>query len=104
MRKSYLSWCPTSCAYTSSAPSAQPHGRVRISYAFGSGILWKLESLISNTFFDVALPQQGIRKVLDVKFHPEGLPQLVSSSNEVSAIYDSCFIYYSRIPCISYYC
>ncbi|CAD6245886.1 unnamed protein product [Miscanthus lutarioriparius] len=52
VRKSYLSWCPTSCAYTSSAPSAQPHGR------------------------------QGIRKVLDVKFHPEGLPQLVSSSNE----------------------
>jgi hypothetical protein len=55
-------------------------------------------------FFNVALPQQGIRKVLDVKFHPEGLPQLVSSSNEVSAIYDSCFIYYSRIPSISYYC
>ncbi|CAD6264864.1 unnamed protein product [Miscanthus lutarioriparius] len=52
VRKSYLSWCPTSCAYTSSAPSAQPHGR------------------------------QGIRKVLDVKFHPEGLPQLVSCSNE----------------------
>jgi len=52
VRKSYLSWCPTSCAYTSSAPSAQPHDR------------------------------QGVRKVLDVKFHPEGLPQLVSSSNE----------------------
>ncbi|XP_062191057.1 uncharacterized protein LOC133894889 [Phragmites australis] len=52
VRKSYLSWCPTSYAYTSSAPSAQPHDR------------------------------QGVRKVLDVKFHPEGLPQLVSSSNE----------------------
>ncbi|XP_062195409.1 uncharacterized protein LOC133898740 [Phragmites australis] len=52
VRKSYLSWSPTSCAYTSSAPSAQPHDR------------------------------QGVRKVLDVKFHPEGLPQLVSSSNE----------------------
>ncbi|KAG8048058.1 hypothetical protein GUJ93_ZPchr0008g12276 [Zizania palustris] len=52
VRQSYLSWCPTSCAYTSSAPSAQPHDR------------------------------QGVRKVLDVKFHPEGLPQLVSCSNE----------------------
>ncbi|GJN04129.1 hypothetical protein PR202_ga21649 [Eleusine coracana subsp. coracana] len=52
VRKSYLSWSPTSCAYTSNAPSAQPHDR------------------------------QGVRKVLDVKFHPEGLPQLVSSSNE----------------------
>lgn len=28
VRKSYLSWCPTSCAYTSSAPSAQPYDRV----------------------------------------------------------------------------
>ncbi|TVU04930.1 hypothetical protein EJB05_48074, partial [Eragrostis curvula] len=54
-RKSYLSWSPTSCAYTSSAP-AQPHDR------------------------------QGVRKILDVKFHPEGLPQLVSSSNEIQAI------------------
>lgn len=52
VKKSYLSWCPTSCAYTSSAPSDQPHDR------------------------------QGVRKVLDVKFHPEGLPQLVSCSNE----------------------
>ncbi|XP_051203014.1 uncharacterized protein [Lolium perenne] len=52
VRKSYLSWHPTSFAYTSSAPSAQPHDR------------------------------QGVRKVLDVKFHPEGLPQLVSCSNE----------------------
>ncbi|XP_037468228.1 uncharacterized protein LOC119340420 [Triticum dicoccoides] len=52
VRKSYLSWNATSCAYTSSAPSAQPHDR------------------------------QGVRKVLDVKFHPEGLPQLVSCSNE----------------------
>uniref|UniRef100_I1QLK3 Uncharacterized protein n=1 Tax=Oryza glaberrima TaxID=4538 RepID=I1QLK3_ORYGL len=52
VKQSYLSWCPTSCAYTSSAPSAQPHDR------------------------------QGVRKVLDVKFHPEGLPQLVSCSNE----------------------
>uniref|UniRef100_A0ACD5ZVD0 Uncharacterized protein n=1 Tax=Avena sativa TaxID=4498 RepID=A0ACD5ZVD0_AVESA len=52
VKKSYLSWYPTSFAYTSSAPSAQPHDR------------------------------QGVRKVLDVKFHPEGLPQLVSCSNE----------------------
>jgi hypothetical protein len=31
VKQSYLSWCPTSCAYTSSAPSAQPHDRVWIS-------------------------------------------------------------------------
>jgi hypothetical protein len=31
VRKSYLSWHPTSFAYTSSAPSAQPHDRVWIS-------------------------------------------------------------------------
>ncbi|TVU01557.1 hypothetical protein EJB05_52977, partial [Eragrostis curvula] len=30
--------------------------------------------------------RQGVRKILDVKFHPEGLPQLVSSSNEIQAI------------------
>ncbi|XP_020261065.1 uncharacterized protein LOC109837292 isoform X2 [Asparagus officinalis] len=51
-RKSYSSWVPTWSAYTSSAASAQPHGRV------------------------------GVQKILDVRFHPEGLPQLVCSSNE----------------------
>jgi hypothetical protein len=51
----------------------------------------------SYLIFTLVLAQQGVRKVLDVKFHPEGLPQLVSSSNEVSAIYDSFCILYSRI-------
>ncbi|XP_072969900.1 uncharacterized protein [Typha angustifolia] len=51
-RKSYSSWFPTWCAYTSSAAVAQPNVR------------------------------QGVQKVLDVKFHPEGLPQLVCSANE----------------------
>lgn len=50
--KNYSSWVPTWCAYTSSVAIAQPHGR------------------------------QGVQKVLDVRFHPEGLPQLVCSSNE----------------------
>lgn len=31
MRRSYSSWFPTWCAYTSSAAIAQPHGRVRLS-------------------------------------------------------------------------
>lgn len=44
----------------------------------------------------VMLAQQGVRKVLDVKFHPEGLPQLVSCSNEVSTIYDSWCNFESR--------
>lgn len=52
IRRSYSSWFPTWCTYTSSAAIAQPHGRV------------------------------GVQKVLDVRFHPEGLPQLVCSSNE----------------------
>ena len=40
------------------------------------------------------LAQQGVRKVLDVKFHPEGLPQLVSCSNEVSTFHDYwCILY-----------
>ncbi|PKA63818.1 Dynein assembly factor with WDR repeat domains 1 [Apostasia shenzhenica] len=51
-RRSYSLWSPTWCAYTSSVAIGQPHGR------------------------------QGFQKVLDVKFHPEGLPQLVCSSNE----------------------
>lgn len=51
-RKNYSSWVPTWSAYTSSVAIAQPHGR------------------------------QGVQKVLDVRFHPEGLPQLVCSSNE----------------------
>jgi hypothetical protein len=51
----------------------------------------------SYVIFTLVLAQQGVHKVLDVKFHPEGLPQLVSSSNEVSAIYDSFCILYSRI-------
>ncbi|XP_020586908.1 uncharacterized protein LOC110029125 [Phalaenopsis equestris] len=51
-RKIYSSWAPTWCAYTSSVAIAQPHGR------------------------------QGVQKVLDVRFHPEGLPQLICSSNE----------------------
>ncbi|KAI0511404.1 hypothetical protein KFK09_012034 [Dendrobium nobile] len=51
-RKNYSSWAPTWCAYASSVAIAQPHGR------------------------------QGVQKVLDVRFHPEGLPQLVCSSNE----------------------
>jgi hypothetical protein len=33
------------------------------------------------------MAQQGVRKVLDIKFHPEGLPQLVSCSNEVSSFF-----------------
>ncbi|WOL18719.1 hypothetical protein Cni_G27516 [Canna indica] len=51
-RRSCSSWIPTWCAYTSGAAIAQPIGR------------------------------QGVRKVLDVRFHPEGLPQLVCSSNQ----------------------
>jgi hypothetical protein len=39
------------------------------------------------------MAQQGVRKVLDVKFHPEGLPQLVSCSNEVSSFYDYLSIF-----------
>ncbi|KAG9445983.1 hypothetical protein H6P81_012111 [Aristolochia fimbriata] len=52
--KSCLSWIPTWCAYTSSVAIAQPFGRL----------------------------EQGVQKVLDVRFHPEGLAQLVCSSNE----------------------
>lgn len=51
-KRSYTSWVPTWCAYTSSVALPQPNGR------------------------------QGVQKVLDVRFHPEGLPQLVCSSNE----------------------
>ncbi|KAG0480911.1 hypothetical protein HPP92_011769 [Vanilla planifolia] len=50
-RRSYSSWAPTWCAYTSGA-IVQPHGR------------------------------QGVQKVLNVRFHPEGLLQLVCGSNE----------------------
>ncbi|CAL9780442.1 unnamed protein product [Musa acuminata subsp. burmannicoides] len=51
-RRNCSSWIPTWCAYTSSVAVAQPNDR------------------------------QGIQKVLDVRFHPEGLPQLVCSSNQ----------------------
>ncbi|XP_008790776.2 uncharacterized protein LOC103707865 isoform X1 [Phoenix dactylifera] len=51
-KRSYSSWVPTWCAYTSSMALPQPNGR------------------------------QGVQKVLDVRFHPEGLPQLVCSANE----------------------
>ncbi|URD76699.1 WD domain, G-beta repeat [Musa troglodytarum] len=51
-RRNCSSWIPTWCAYTSSVAIAQPNDR------------------------------QGIQKVLDVRFHPEGLPQLVCSSNQ----------------------
>lgn len=51
-RRSYSSWVPSWCAYTSSLAAAQPTSR------------------------------QGVQKVLHVRFHPEGLPQLVCSSNE----------------------
>ncbi|XP_039121855.1 uncharacterized WD repeat-containing protein alr2800 isoform X2 [Dioscorea cayenensis subsp. rotundata] len=51
-RRSYSSWVPTWCAYTSNVAVAQTLGR------------------------------QGVQKVLDVRFHPEGLPQLVCSCNE----------------------
>ncbi|XP_078434494.1 ribonucleoside-diphosphate reductase subunit beta [Wolffia australiana] len=53
-RRSYSSWVPTWCAYTSSAAVAQPFGRA----------------------------DQSVQKVLDVRFHPEGVAQLVCSSNE----------------------
>ncbi|XP_077229820.1 uncharacterized protein LOC143862640 isoform X3 [Tasmannia lanceolata] len=53
-RRSYASWIPTWCAYTSSVAVVQPLGRI----------------------------DQGVQKVLDVRFHPDGLAQLVCSSNE----------------------
>ncbi|ERN09947.1 hypothetical protein AMTR_s00013p00192790 [Amborella trichopoda] len=53
-RKGYSSWVPTWNAYTSSAAVAQPLGRI----------------------------DQSVQKVLDVRFHPGGLAQLVCSSNE----------------------
>lgn len=53
-RKTYSSWIPTWSAYTSSVALAQPLGRM----------------------------DQGVQKVLDVRFHPNGLAQLVCSSNE----------------------
>uniref|UniRef100_A0A6V7QTZ8 Uncharacterized protein n=1 Tax=Ananas comosus var. bracteatus TaxID=296719 RepID=A0A6V7QTZ8_ANACO len=51
-RRSYSSWIPTWCAYMSSAAVAHRNGR------------------------------QGVQKVLNVRFHPEGLPQLVCCSNQ----------------------
>ncbi|KAF3775637.1 Dynein assembly factor with WDR repeat domains 1 [Nymphaea thermarum] len=54
VQKSYYSWVPTWCAYTSSVAVAQPLGSV----------------------------DQGVQKVLDVRFHPGGHPQIVCSSNE----------------------
>lgn len=53
-RKAYSSWIPTWSAYTSSVALAQPLGRM----------------------------DQGVQKVLDVRFHPNGMAQLVCSSNE----------------------
>ncbi|CAN6464777.1 unnamed protein product [Victoria cruziana] len=54
VQKSCYSWVPTWCAYTSSVAVAQPLGSV----------------------------DQGVQKVLDVRFHPGGHPQIVCSSNE----------------------
>ncbi|GLJ47466.1 hypothetical protein SUGI_1001880 [Cryptomeria japonica] len=53
-KKAYSSWIPTWSSYTSSVAVAQPLGRM----------------------------DQSVQKVLDVRFHPHGLPQLVCSSNE----------------------
>ncbi|KAH9299106.1 hypothetical protein KI387_030788, partial [Taxus chinensis] len=53
-QKAYSSWIPTWSSYTSSVAVAQPLGRM----------------------------DQSVQKVLDVRFHPHGLPQLVCSSNE----------------------
>ncbi|KAJ4973581.1 hypothetical protein NE237_006755 [Protea cynaroides] len=53
-RRCFASWIPTWCAYTSSVAVAQPPGGA----------------------------DQGVQKVLDVRFHPDGLGQLVCSSNE----------------------
>ncbi|XP_042412600.1 uncharacterized protein LOC122001762 isoform X1 [Zingiber officinale] len=50
--RSYSSWVPIWSAYTSSVAVVQPIGR------------------------------QGVQKVLNVRFHPDGLPQLVCSSNQ----------------------
>ncbi|KAJ7532675.1 hypothetical protein O6H91_13G014300 [Diphasiastrum complanatum] len=52
-QKAYSSWAPSWCAYTSNVAIVQPSGRM----------------------------DQGIQKVLDVRFHPGGLPQLVCSCN-----------------------
>jgi hypothetical protein len=62
-KRAYSSWVPSWAAYTSSIAIAQP---------LGSRI------------------DQGIQKVLDVRFHPGGAPQLVVSCNEVGllALYD----------------
>ncbi|CAK9202868.1 unnamed protein product [Sphagnum troendelagicum] len=54
-KRAYSSWVPSWAAYTSSIAIAQP---------LGSRI------------------DQGIQKVLDVRFHPGGAPQLVVSCNE----------------------
>ncbi|KAK8919259.1 hypothetical protein KSP39_PZI022118 [Platanthera zijinensis] len=51
-RRNFSSWASTWCSYVSSVANVRPYGR------------------------------HGVQKVLDVRFHPDGLPQLVCSSNE----------------------
>lgn len=41
--------------------------------------------------------QQSVQKVLDVRFHPEGLAQLVCSSNEVNSFVVSMRSYSSLL-------
>lgn len=53
-QREYSSWCASWCAYTSSGAVVLPLQRV----------------------------EQAVQKVLDVRFHPLGLPQLVCSCNE----------------------
>ncbi|KAG0566908.1 hypothetical protein KC19_7G096500 [Ceratodon purpureus] len=55
-RRAYSSWIPSWCAFTSSSAIAQPLGSTRT--------------------------DQGIQKVLDVRFHPGGEPLLAVSCNE----------------------
>lgn len=55
-KRAYSSWMPIWCAYTSSSAIAQPLGSTRT--------------------------DQGIQKVLDVRFHPGGEPLLAVSCNE----------------------
>ncbi|KAG0559778.1 hypothetical protein KC19_10G128500 [Ceratodon purpureus] len=55
-KRAYSSWMSTWCAYTSSSAIAQPLGSTQM--------------------------DQGIQKVLDVRFHPGGEPMLAVSCNE----------------------
>jgi hypothetical protein len=54
VRKSYLSWHPTSFAYTSSAPSAQPHDRVWISQMLGNAIS-AIVQMVDNLVYQFSL-------------------------------------------------